>query len=413
MDEERLTIVSADCHAGAARMADYRPYVEASRLADFDDYVARVEAYEVERAVDPRAYGGAKARPGEDGLWDIDAREAYLDADGISAEVIYGQGSVPFGPYPAVAGAVRKLDYVASPALSAAGCHIYNRWLADFCSKDPNRHLGVAKISIDDIDAAVAEVEWAARAGLKGGVHLPALVGDHILMYNDPAYEPLWAACAANEMVINLHGGANMIYGEGAERTALVLTEVDWLSRRALWFLIFSGVFERYPTLHLALTEQRTHWVAPMLRELDSVSDWKGNRALRAERMPRLPSEYFKSNCFVGASFFSRLECEAREETGVDKIMWGSDYPHQEGTWPWSGESLRWTFGCGVSSDELRAMLGGNAARCYRLDLADLQPTAERIGPRESDLRKPITAEELPLGQEVVSWAFRQAGAWH
>ena len=394
-------------------MADYRPYVEQRYLVAFDDYVARVEAFDAQ-AADARAYGGAPSRPGEHGLWDLAERTRYLDADGISAEIIFTQGSVPFARYPAVAGTATSIDLSADVALEAAGCRAYNRWLADFCSSDPDRHIGVARVPIRDVAAAVAEVEWARAAGLRGGILLPALTSEHMTGYNDPVYEPLWAACAALGMTINLHGGAQMSYGAGPERTALILAETDWFSRRALWFLIFSGVFERHPELHMALTEQRTHWVAPMLRDLDSIYEWPGARGAKAV-IPRPPSHYFRSNCFVGASFMSRLECEARGEAGADRLMWGSDYPHQEGTWPWTDLALRWTFGCDVSSSDLRAMLGGNAARCYGLNLAALEPIARRIGPRESDLRLAVAPEQLPMqgATDVSSWAFRQSGPWH
>src|SRR5262249_55150993 len=149
----------------------------------------------------------------------------------------------------------------------------------------------------------------------------------------------------------------------GPDASALTLAETDFFSRRTLWFLIFAGVFERFPRLNLAVTEQRAHWVPSLLADLDSIYRWPRSSRLR-EQLPRLPSEYFATNCYVGASFFSRPECSMRDRTGVDRIMWGSDYPHTEGTWPWTGESLRWTFE-GVDEDELRQMLGGNAIACY------------------------------------------------
>jgi predicted TIM-barrel fold metal-dependent hydrolase len=412
MSDSPLVIVSADCHAGPPNMAGYREYMDPDHKAEFDQYVEGTEAYEA--AGDAAgSHGGAKSRPGEEGLWDIAERERYLDADGISAEIIFTQGGLPFGPYPAIAQGGRKpLNFVGSPEQVAAGCRAYNRWLADLCSRDFDRHLGVARIPIPDVAASVKVLEEALQSGLRGGVYLPPLVDDFQPRYNDPIYESLWAACEANSVTINLHGGARRYYGGGPESTALVLAETDWFSRRAVWFMIFSGVFERFPKLHLAVTEQRTHWVGPLLRELDSISDWPGARKVW-ERIRRKPSEYFRSNCFIGASFMSRLECEARADTGVHQMMWGSDYPHVEGTWPWTDTALRWTFGCGVTSDELRAMLGGNAARCYHLDWSALERTAKRVGPMESALRIPVSKLPDHSGDGAVpSWAFRRKGVF-
>jgi predicted TIM-barrel fold metal-dependent hydrolase len=213
-------------------------------------------------------------------------------------------------------------------------------------------------------------------------------------------------------MTLNIHGSANLNYGKGPERLSLVLAETDWFGRRGLAHLIFSGVFERHPGLHLAITEQRTHWLQPTLSEYDSIYGFWGNAELR-RHLPRLPSEYFASNCFVGASFMSRLECEARGDLGSSTFMWGSDYPHEEGAWPHTTTSLRWTFGCDVKSDELRRMLGLNAARCYGLDVRELQRVADRVGPTEAELRNPVAAVPEPSGVRMKSWAFRAEGPWH
>jgi predicted TIM-barrel fold metal-dependent hydrolase len=70
---------------------------------------------------------------------------------------------------------------------------------------------------------------------------------------------------------------------------------------------------------------------------------------------------------------------------GVDKMMWGSDYPHPEGTWPHTGEQLRETFR-EVPEDELRPIVGLNAAKVYNFDVERLQPIVERIGPTVGEL---------------------------
>lgn len=412
MSAERLTIVSSDCHAGPERMGDFRPYVDPAHLADFDDYCARIEAYE--RDVGSGLTSGGATSTGEEGLWDAGVRTRCLDGDGVAAEVIFAQGSVAFHAYPAVGGG-RKLDFTATPAQIAAGCRAYNRWLADLCSADPRRHLGIARVPLPDVDAAVAEIEHAARLGLRGGVHMPPVTSAEAMPYlNDPIYEKFWAACADHLMVLNMHGGANLSYGAGPESFAMTLAEVDWLSHRGLSHLIFSGVFERYPALHCAMTEQRCHWVRPLLDDLDSVYVHTGKFGAN-RKLPNKPSDYFRSNCFVGASFLSRPECDARGEIGNICFMWGSDYPHNEGTWPHTHAALRYAFGGAVSREDLTAMLAGNAARCYRIDLDELAGVAERIGPTEAELRKPIDIlpGEGPGDAPVRSWAFRRHGAWH
>jgi predicted TIM-barrel fold metal-dependent hydrolase len=411
MAQERLTIISADCHAGPAKMSDYRPYLDLEFRADFDDYCAEVDAFDAKFG----GYtGGGAISSGEQGLWDAKIRTGCLDEDGVAAEVIFAQGSVPFAVYPAVGGHHQAVGASASPAQIAAGCRAYNRWLADLCSHDPRRHLGIARVPLPDVARAIEEAELATKLGLRGGVHLPPLLSNEAMpFFNDPVYEPFWAACEANQMVLNMHGGANLSYGPGAENVALVFAEVDWLSHRGLSHLIFAGVFERHPQLHVALTEQRTHWLHQLLDEFDSIQ--VHSTKLGRNTLPRKPSDYFRSNCFVGASFLCRPECEARGDIGSRCFMWGSDYPHNEGTWPYTDQALRYTFGWGVPREDIEAMLAGNAARCYYLDLDELGPLANRIGPTEADLRVPIDVlpGESPGDPTVRSWAFRRHGAWH
>jgi hypothetical protein len=107
------------------------------------------------------------------------------------------------------------------------------------------------------------------------------------------------------------------------------------------------------------------------------------------------PSEYFARQCHLGASFLPPGECARRHEIGVDRIMWGSDYPHVEGSYPYSRELLRLTF-AGVPEPEIEQMVAGNAARLYGFDLEQLAPIAARVGPKKSEIAVPLDLAELP-----------------
>jgi predicted TIM-barrel fold metal-dependent hydrolase len=148
-------------------------------------------------------------------------------------------------------------------------------------------------------------------------------------------------------------------------------------------------VFERFPTLRLALTEQGTDWIPELLVRLDEQYGSPFERQIR-EKLSLSPSEYWARNCYVGASFMSRAECDNRDRLGVDRIMWGADYPHIEGTWPLSLDALRETF-AGCSPDEFQQMTSRNAARLYGFDLDALQVHADRVGPALDDVLAPPT----------------------
>ena len=95
------------------------------------------------------------------------------------------------------------------------------------------------------------------------------------------------------------------------------------------------------------------------------------------------PSEYFARNVRVGTNLHRR-EVELRYEIGIGTMMWGSDFPHPEGSWPETEKRLAENF-AGVPAEELAPLLGGNAAAFYGFDVERLAPLVDQIGPR-SDL---------------------------
>jgi amidohydrolase family protein len=99
-------------------------------------------------------------------------------------------------------------------------------------------------------------------------------------------------------------------------------------------------------------------------------------------------TEYFQQSCWIGASMPSRNDVEVRHTIGADKLMWGSDYPHDEGSYPETTRAIRRAFR-DVDHDETAAMLGGNAARLYGFDLDALAPLARQFGPTVSDVHRP------------------------
>jgi hypothetical protein len=151
-------------------------------------------------------------------------------------------------------------------------------------------------------------------------------------------------------------------------------------------------------------SEQGTAWVPERLKELDHFyhrmrdagsgaqeSLWGGPvRALSLS-----PSEYWARQCHIGASFLRPSEAKLRYEVGIDRVMWGTDYPHMEGTQPFTRQALRATF-ADVPEDEVRAILGGNAAKLYGFDLQALQPLVDRIGPTVDEVATPL--DKVPEG---------------
>ena len=109
--------------------------------------------------------------------------------------------------------------------------------------------------------------------------------------------------------------------------------------------------------------------------------------------LPLTPTEYFERNVWVGVSFPGVREAKALRKLGLHKVMWGADYPHNEGTSPHSLASLRRTFH-DWSPEDLRQVLSGTAAEVYGFDLAALDPIAATVGPSVSEVSTPL--DEIP-----------------
>lgn len=392
-------VISSDCHA-APKKRDFRPYVGPGQRDAFDAWIAESERLEAE--AQRKRIGGKlfdedyvkeaeKAEPvatgGMTGAWDHDRRVQELEADGVVGEVIFPNG-IPF-TMPGRRG--EEID----AALRLEGTRTYNRWLAELCQLAPTQRAGVAALTLLDIDSAVEDVRTAKESGLFGGVLLPA-AGEPVSTletYNHPRYEPLWNVCEELGMPVNVHGGATPEYGELPGSLGAYLMEVTFWAHRPFWFMLWGGVFERHPSLKFVLTEQTVDWIPSTLEFMDYLYSGPLFAQLRKD-LPSKPSEYWARQCWTGASFMTRLECELRHGIGVDRIMFGTDYPHVEGTWPDTASRLRHTFG-GVPEQEVRAILGGNAAGVYGFDLEALAKIADRVGPDPADIHSGPTEEDM------------------
>jgi predicted TIM-barrel fold metal-dependent hydrolase len=321
------------------------------------------------------------------GEWDMDVRLKDLEGDGVVGEVIFPQ-MAPFG-----AGLLQYRNPV-DPEHNLAGIRAYNRWLADFCNLNPGRHAGVALINIDDIEVTCQEVREAREMGLWGGVLLPTSTGDYPF-YHHPRYEPLWATCAELGLPLQAHSGWSPDYGDAESATAMYISEVDMWAQRSFTALLWSGVFERYPNLKLIMTETGTAWILERLRVLEFKANLPFFNHFTA-KLSLTPTEYFQRQCFIGASFMPGHEGQERHRIGLDRILWGSDYPHLEGTWPSTREYMHETF-AEYPEPEVRAILGESALDAYGFDPDVLRPLAERVGPSLADV-KGTAGERKPAG---------------
>jgi len=185
-----------------------------------------------------------------------------------------------------------------------------------------------------------------------------------------------------------------------------------FFGQRGFTHLIMGGVFERFPKLRYILTESGCAWAPSVLRHLDTMwMAWKAGALgeidmAKDPALPEPPSFYARRNCWYGVSFPSPREIEGREVVGVEKLLWGNDYPHYEGCFPYSRENMRFALSA-LPENEVRMILGENAARLYGFDLEALRPVAERLGITPDLVRQPL--EEIPADSTCL--AFMRARA--
>lgn len=400
---DRYLVISADGHAGLPA-ADYREYVLPQYRDAFDAalpiQIEMTETMAKQFLVDDINKEWRKGNEGGlSGAWDHAERNDVIDRDGVTAEVLFPDGVTEMNAPPFGAGFSMPVEN-AVPELQWEGCRAHNRWLREFVEMEPDRRIGLACVpAVWDIDDAVKEIHWAREHGLRG-IILPTAWGNRP-PYHHPRYDPVWATCQDLDMPIHFHSGQAPIsdYFGPVPPTedsinlpgamGIYVSEVCWWNVRPLTFLIWGGVFERFQNLKVAITEGTTVWVPEYLALLDhrySTTHYAQKLGDYHSHMKSKPSEYFARNVKLGASCMPRREAEQRFETGINQIMWGTDYPHPEGSWPFTRKQMVETFH-GFPEDEIATMLGGNAVDFYGLDTDRLNVIASKIGPERSEFR--------------------------
>jgi predicted TIM-barrel fold metal-dependent hydrolase len=219
-------------------------------------------------------------------------------------------------------------------------------------------------------------------------------------------------------MPINNHSGAAGPAPElDATGMAVFMVELGWFSHRVFWHMVIGGAFARYPGIRLILTEQSSGWVPGTLDMLDhqfrrfrdpnTAESHFGAEVIKT--VTELPSHYWHTNCYAGASFFRPCETPLRHEIGIDRIMWGQDYPHIESTYPYTREALRNSF-AGVGTDEVARMVGLNAAGVYGFDVDALAPVAASVGPTVAEVAVPL--DEIPADSRSIAFAGENVKPW-
>ena len=281
------------------------------------------------------------------GGWDPVQRTKDAARDGVDAEVLYATLALKMFDLP---------DYNFKRACFTA----FNRWLAEFCSSDPKRYLGIAVIMTDNIEFAVEDLHAARKMGLKGA--LLGLTPSASRPYSSPEYDPLWQAASELDMPLSLHNFSQS--GTGPVRTHFEIYSCGTLDvQNCISALMFSQAFERFPGLKIVSVENDIGWVANFLQRMDHVYRRYGPIRGLSFKSGRIPSETFSDQIYM-----TFMDDEAGIRTydliGVDNLMWSNDYPHGDSTWPHSAEAISRQFDR-LPEQHRRQMLRENVLKLY------------------------------------------------
>ncbi|HEV8308711.1 MAG TPA: amidohydrolase family protein [Methylomirabilota bacterium] len=287
-------------------------------------------------------------------------RREDQELDGVEAEIIYGIIGISRGLFSNKA--------IHDHELLTAVYHAYNDYIAGFNRSMPGRFFGLGCLPNHDARAAVEELRHCAALGLRGVLFVPWSAAMPVW---HEMWEPLWAAAEQADLVLSFHvfegGGATVGYEVKGIRHPAVIgswTVVAPLQMDEICVsVILAGVCERHPRLRLVLGESGIGWIPYILERLD---DTYAERLADDLDLSLLPSAYFKRQIF--ATFQKDLHgVRAMAEIAPDNVMWGSDYPHRDGTWPFSGKAIEEQFR-GIDEAIQRKILWENVRRVYRLD---------------------------------------------
>ena len=293
------------------------------------------------------------------GGYDPDEHIRDMKIDGVSAEVLYPSLGLFFW-------------LIQDSELFSASCRTYNDWLAEFCGTNPDRLKGIAMVNLDDVDDGIKELQRAAKIGLVGAMISERPEDNR--RYDGSEYEPFWAAAQDLNMPLSLHTatarGSGTLEAETTIRFASFRANKIVLPATSLCDMIFAGVFERYPRLKLAIVEFEIAWAAHLISTMDYAYVERPEEAFYRFKGGALPSDFFHSNVYISFQE-DAIGIRLRDFIGVDQLMWGSDYPHSESTFPRSREIIDDIL-AGVPQDEKAKIVGGNVASLYQFDSAKI-----------------------------------------
>lgn len=302
-------------------------------------------------------------RPNAKGAVDLDARMADMDMEGIDAEIAFPTTGL--------------LAYlIEDEDTEYASTQLYNDWNDRFLSGHLDRFVRCGILPVRNFDNTVAEMERLAAQGITAAM-LPSQIPDGVPLYNNEAWDKVFDAAQRLGIVFTLHtatGRPDLRPESGPGGAIINYTDQMRDAIHSIMYMVAGGILDRFADAKVMVVESGASWLAGLAERMDEVAE--GHDLFVRPKLSIKPSEIIKRQVF--ASFqYDRACIMSRSVTGHQALIWGSDYPHHEGTFPHSREVVDHLFDDIEISDQEKAdIVGLNGARLFRLPHPILQQQA-------------------------------------
>lgn len=355
-----------------AKFADRAPRVVSDGISDkwvFGQGEARNSGLNAVAGRPPEEYGLEPQRFAEmrRACWDVHERVKDMSANGVLA-------SLNFPSMARFCGQFFASRAEQDPELALAVVRAYNDWHLDaWCGSYPDRFIPCTIPPVWDAQLMADEIR---RTAANGSHCVSFSMNPHALGYpslHSDHWDPFWAACVETDTVVTMHigsGGGGVVTSPDAPMSVEITCSAIKLYPTAA-DLVWSPIFQKFPTLKVALAEGGIGWIPYFLERADYVYK-RHNAWLRPNLGGRLPSEIFKENvitCFV-VDDFGAANLDTMNE---DMVTWECDYPHSDSTWPESPETVKHAVR-GLTDEQIDKITHRNAMRLFSFDPFGIRP---------------------------------------
>jgi len=288
---------------------------------------------------------------------EVGGRLEDMELEGIDAEICFPELSL-------------WLYAIDNPEAEAASARIYNDWNDATLCDHKHRFVRCGMLPVHDFSATLAELDYLAGKGFTAAM-LPAVTPPNLPKYNDEKWDPIFAKAAALGIAFVMHTGTGLetvVYERGAGAAIINYTVQALDAQKTAMYMVSGGLLDRNPGAKVAFIESGASWLIALAERMDEIAE--AHSMFVRPKLSRRPSEIIDDQVY--SSFQHDRSCIVAAAAGLPgarNVIWGSDYPHAEGTFPFSRKITEDLFdSLNVDDATRRRVLGLNAAELFRIE---------------------------------------------